>query len=74
MMNIIMVKFSNNYIGNIDTNKIFDNGYTTKGRGHGYGLSLVRDIVKNNTILENKTEISKNIFSQIIIIKYKKAH
>ena len=57
MMNIIMVKFSNNYIGNIDTNKIFDNGYTTKGRGHGYGLSLVRDIVKNNTILENKTEI-----------------
>ena len=68
------IKVSNNYIGNIDIDKIFDEGYTTKGKGHGYGLSLVRDIVKNNTILENRTEISKNIFSQIIIIKYKKAH
>ena len=68
----LCIKVSNNYKGNIDISKISDEGYTTKGKGHGYGLSLVNNIVKNNNLFENRTEISKNVFSQILIIKIKK--
>lgn len=70
----LFIKVSNNYKGSIDISKINDEGYTTKGKGHGYGLSLVKNIVNNNDLFENKTEISKTIFSQILIIKYKKTH
>ncbi|MBE6138832.1 MAG: GHKL domain-containing protein [Firmicutes bacterium] len=65
------IKVSNHYKGSINVEKIYDQGYSTKGKNHGYGLSLVKDIVSNNNLLQNKTELSKNIFSQILIIKYK---
>lgn len=68
----LCIKVSNNYKGNIDISKINDEGYTTKGKGHGYGLSLVKYIINNNNIFENKTEISKTIFSQILVIKLNK--
>ena len=68
------IKVSNNYYGRIEINKINDTGYTTKGDGHGYGLSLVKDIIKNNDLLEHSTELSREIFSQILTIKYKKTH
>lgn len=70
--NTICIKVSNNYRGNIDITKINDEGYTTKGEGHGYGLSLVKKIIDDNSMFKHKTEISKNIFSQILIVKYKK--
>lgn len=70
--NKLCIKVSNNYKGDIDIGKINDPGYTTKGKGHGYGLSLVKNIIKNNPIFDNVTEISKDVFSQILIIKYKK--
>lgn len=72
--NYLNIKVSNNYKDKINIDKIFDEGYTTKGKGHGYGLSLVKKIVDSNKKLENKIEISKDIFSQIISIKYKKTH
>lgn len=72
--NNLCIKVSNNYKGNIDVSKLSDEGYTTKGKDHGYGLSLVKEIINNNSLFENKTEIKKDIFSQILIIKYKKRH
>ncbi len=69
----LCIKVSNNYKGSIDISKIDNEGYTTKGKGHGYGLALVKNIVKSNVIFDQKTEISKNIFSQNLIIKYKKS-
>ena len=68
----LCIKVSNNYKGNINVSKINDEGYTTKGKGHGYGLPLVKSIISNNSIFENVTEVSKTIFSQVLIIKYKK--
>lgn len=70
--NILNIKVSNNYKGKINVDKIFDEGYTTKGKGHGYGLALVKEIVNNNKSFKNNTEISKDIFSQILSIKIKK--
>jgi len=68
------IKISNNYKGKIDVDRISDEGYTTKGEGHGYGLLLVKMIVNDNKLLQHSLEISKSIFSQIITIKYKKSH
>lgn len=69
--NCLNIKVSNNYKGIIEVDKIYNEGYTTKGQGHGYGLSLVKKIIDNNNIFENKVEISDKIFSQILIIDYK---
>ena len=66
------IKISNCYKSKIELDKIFDEGYTTKGSGHGYGLPLVKEIIKKNTIFENRLEITDEIFSQILIIKIKK--
>lgn len=70
--NELNIKVSNNYSGKIELEKIFDEGYTTKSDGHGYGLALVKEIINNNSIFKNNVEISKNVFSQILIIKSKK--
>jgi len=72
--NKLCIKISNNYKGKIDIDKINNQGYTTKGNNHGYGLSLVKNIIDNNKTLEHKTEINSNSFSQVILIKYKKSH
>lgn len=67
------IKVSNNYIGKIEIDKINNPGYTTKAKGHGYGLALVKKIVDENELFDTKTEISKDIFTQVLIIKYKKS-
>ena len=72
--NKLCIKVLNNYRGNIDITRINEEGYTTKGKGHGYGLSLVKNIIENNSLLDNATEITKNTFSQVLKIKYKKNH
>ena len=42
---------------------------TSKGKGHGYGLKLVKEIIDNNSKLENERDISKETFTQKIIYK-----
>ncbi|MBQ9011042.1 MAG: GHKL domain-containing protein [Bacilli bacterium] len=65
----LCIEISNSYEGNIDFTKIENKGYTTKGKGHGYGLSLVNDIIKNNNLLIHENEISKELFTQKLKIK-----
>ena len=69
----LCIKVSNNYKGKLELDKINNEGYTTKGKNRGYGLSLVEQIVNRNNFLEHKTEINNNSFIQIISIKYKKS-
>lgn len=65
-LNIII---SNNYDGYIDLKSINQEGYTTKGGNHGYGLSLVKDIIgKNNKIIVD-TKLKNNIFMQSLKVK-----
>ena len=63
------IDVSNNYEGLIELDKMANKGYTTKGKGHGYGLSLVDEIIKNDFHLENEKKISRDIFTQELKIK-----
>lgn len=65
----LCIDISNNYSGNLAIDKIGHKGYTTKGKGHGYGLSLVDEILKSDSSLENEKEIHGDIFTQRLKIK-----
>ena len=60
-----------NSIGNdIDISKL-GTGYTSKGKSHGYGLRLVKDIIKNNKNIELVTDKTDLEFIQTLIIDIK---
>ena len=46
----------------IDINKDkIGTGYTTKGKGHGFGLQLTKDIIKNNKYLKYEFSVVDNM-------------
>ncbi|MCI9585177.1 MAG: GHKL domain-containing protein [Bacilli bacterium] len=65
----LCIDISNNYSGNLAVDKIGNKGYTTKGKGHGYGLSLVDEIIRGDSSLENEKEICRDMFTQRLKIK-----
>lgn len=65
------IAITNNYDGNIDIDNIDNVGYSTKGKNHGYGLSLVKQILNNNKKIKNIRRISEDEFTQELRIRYK---
>lgn len=66
----LCVDITNKYEGKLDMNKIGNSKYTTKGGKHGYGLSLVNQIISDYPdVFENEKSITKNTFTQKIKIK-----
>ena len=63
------ISIANNFEGSIELDKIDEERYTTKGNGHGYGLSLVKTIISKNSRLENIRKINDNVFVQILKIE-----
>lgn len=49
---------------NIDTNKIFKKGYSSKGEGRGFGLHIVDEIIKKYEELELQTRVEDGLFIQ----------
>lgn len=49
----LCIAISNNFEGEIDFEKMDNPGYTTKENGHGYGLSLAREIIESNDRLSS---------------------
>ncbi len=64
----LLIIISNSYVGEIELDKMDKEGYTTKGKEHGVGLSLVKDIISSNKKLEQKREIIKDYFYQYFYI------
>ena len=63
----VVFTISNTYKGKIDLSKI-GTGYSTKGKGHGYGLRLAKDIIDKNNILKIENSIEGNYYNARLII------
>lgn len=68
----LLLTISNTYDKNIDINKVGKSGFTTKGVGHGFGLSIVKDIAKTNPEIETFNSKESNKFIQTAMIYFKK--
>lgn len=62
----LCIGITNTYGKNKDFSKLDEIGYTTKGEGHGYGLSLVRELLKKNKRFENTRSVTGKYFTQVI--------
>jgi len=67
----LVIDISNRFSGDIDLSMIDGEGYTTKGDGHGYGLSLVKKILSQTDLFVNERSIKKDVFKQVVKVKIK---
>lgn len=65
----LCIDITNNFEGNLDLDKINNTKYTTKGEGHGYGLTLVKQLLDESNKLENEKSINRDTFTQTLKIK-----
>ena len=64
--NVLNVVITNTFDNTKDKKDIFKPGVSSKGGNHGYGLSLVKKLVKYNRKLKTYNEISETEFIQIL--------
>ncbi len=68
--NQLCIDITNNFKGTLELDKIANMKYTTKGDGHGYGLTLVNNILnEEQDTLENEKGINRDTFTQTLKIK-----
>ena len=60
---------SNTYSNKVNVCMVDHEGYTTKGDGKGYGLSLVKDIIEHNKDLRQEKELNGFYYTQRLYIK-----
>lgn len=68
----LLVIISNTYDKSADINKVGKSGFTTKGAGHGFGLSIVKDIARTNSEIETFSTKEADKFIQTVMVYYKK--
>ena len=66
--NLIIFKIYNTYKGTIDIEKV-GTGYTSKGKSHGYGLRLVKDIINEDKTFNIDHNLEDNYFVSNLYIK-----
>ena len=69
--NNVEIIISNSYLGEVDIKNVNEKGYSTKGKSHGYGLSLVKNILENSNIFSSETTTCNGIYTQKLNIKGK---
>ena len=65
----IIITVRNTCTSRVNIKDLTKNGFTTKGKNHGYGLSLVSDIVRKDDSLDIKFECDDDIFSATLVIR-----
>lgn len=66
--NIVFI-ISNTFNGELDLSKFDKEGYSSKGKNRGYGLSLVKEIINNNEFLIQEREVIGEYYIQKLYIK-----
>jgi|GEM_PF-2375379 len=66
--NTVAFEITNKYISEFDINRVAETKYTTKDKGHGYGLTLAKEIVTSDQRITNKTIVEDNLFTQILLV------
>ena len=71
--NNLCISIKNKYFKHFDINKIEKCGYTTKGRNHGYGLTLVKSILNENSnrLINNRYIENKYFIQNLEIVNIK---
>lgn len=64
-----IIIIDNSFKGKIELNKINNKNYSTKGKGRGLGLYIIKNILNNNDYIKLEQSIYNHIFSSKIIIK-----
>ncbi len=67
----LLISITNNFKGSIDFKLMDKPGYTTKGRGHGYGLTLVHDVISSDPYLSTKRTINNDMITNTLIVRTK---
>jgi len=62
----------NSYNGKLKIEDFDNLGYSTKGKGRGYGLSLVKQIIKQHNIIEQSRKVTDDYYIIHLIINMKK--
>lgn len=63
-----ILKIENSIYENVDNTKIMEPGFSTKGKGRGYGLSLVHDIVVKDKDIKLDINIKDNYFESTLSV------
>ncbi len=69
--NSVIITITNTFDNSVDVTQVGKKGFSTKGVGHGFGLSIVKDIKKNNKDIDTFSDVIDDKFKQTIIIYYK---
>ncbi len=65
----LVISIMNNYQGDIELCKISEPGYSTKGKEHGFGLSIAQLILDADANIINNHKIIRNNFMQELKVK-----
>lgn len=65
----LTVRIKNTFEGIVDTAKIYEKGFSTKGKERGYGLTITEQILSQYQNLLHNTIIEDKMFIQELIIK-----
>ena len=68
----LIFEITNRFKNKFDPSKIFDKKYTTKEKGHGYGLSLAKELIDSEESLSNYYRIEDDLFTQVLEVKIKR--
>ena len=64
----LIIEISNSVNDDVNISSFYKKGFTTKGRGHGFGLQIVKSIIKSNAKLDVTTDIDKDCLVQTILV------
>lgn len=67
----LIISIGNTYNKNTNIDKIGKKGFSSKGIGHGFGLSIVKDIARDNDKIETFSDHTDKMFKQIVMIDLK---